>query len=184
MWFAGGSGTNQLIYSYDGITWTASASGNTFFTSVLSIAWNGSLWVVGGAVDGGGSIGYSPNGTTWTVAPSAASFDSFWTLASRRVAPYIGYSIGGGPTGYTGYTGNTGPTGDTGNTGPTGDTGPTGPTGDTGPTGPTGDTGPTGPVPSDYTPTTPADWTGTAPTTIQAALDRLAAGLVALSIYP
>jgi hypothetical protein len=60
----------------------------------------------------------------------------------------------------------------------------TGPTGFTGPVGATGYTGPTGPILSNYTPTTPADWTGSAPTTIQAALDRLAAGLVALSLYP
>jgi hypothetical protein len=65
-----------------------------------------------------------------------------------------------------------------------GATGATGFTGDTGYTGPTGEIGPTGPILTDYIPTNANDWTGTAPTTIQEALDRLAAGLVALNLYP
>jgi hypothetical protein len=62
-----------------------------------------------------------------------------------------------------------------------------GPTGITGTTGGTGPTGPTGPnISSDitYTPTTITDWTGTAPTTVSAALDRIAAALVVLNVYP
>jgi len=35
-----------------------------------------------------------------------------------------------------------------------------------------------------YTPTVSGNWTGTAPSTIGDALNRLAAGLVALNIYP
>jgi hypothetical protein len=76
-----------------------------------------------------------------------------------------------------------GPTGPTGQTGPTGETGPIGETGPTGYTGPTGETGPTGPMISNYTPGVEANWTGPPPTTIQEALDRLAAGLASLSVY-
>ena len=47
-----------------------------------------------------------------------------------------------------------------------------------------GPTGPTGGVGSAYTPATAGNWTGTAPTTIQSALDRIAASLVSLSRYP
>ena len=98
--------------------------------------------------------------------------NNFWNAIANTV----------GPTGSTGLTGATGPTGITG---PTGATGPTGRTGATGSTGSTGSTGPTGPTgPTTYTPAVSGNWTGTAPTTISSALDRLAAGLVALSIYP
>jgi hypothetical protein len=72
--------------------------------------------------------------------------------------------------------------GATGTTGPTGRTGPTGPTGQTGSTGGTGETGPTGPT--TYEPATPGNWTGTAPTTVASALDRLAAALNSLSVVP
>lgn len=44
-----------------------------------------------------------------------------------------------------------------------------------GPPGPKGDPGDA----TAYTPTTPANWNGTPPTTIQAALDRLAAWIAA-----
>jgi len=47
-----------------------------------------------------------------------------------------------------------------------------------------GPTGPTGGVGSAYTPATSGNWTGTAPTTIQGALDRMAAALVSLGRYP
>jgi hypothetical protein len=120
MWFAGGAFTpNTLLYSYDGIDWSSSTSGNAFFTYVSSIAWNGTVWLVAGTHNAASSLGYSPDGATWTVAPSASSFGAFWTLASRRVLPYVGYSTSGGPTGYTGPTGS-------GNTGATGPVGPTG----------------------------------------------------------
>jgi hypothetical protein len=33
MWVAGGSGTNTLAYSYDGLTWSASTNGNSIFTT-------------------------------------------------------------------------------------------------------------------------------------------------------
>ena len=151
MWVAAGIGDFTLGYSYDGINWTGSASGNSVLTSAgvgYSIAWNGSRWIAGG--DSGSIMASSVDGINWSAVTSPFS-TLCYTVASRRVLPYVGYNVMGGPTGYTGYTGYTGPT---------------------------------GPILSDYTPTTAADWTGTAPTTIQQALDRLAAGLVALSLYP
>jgi hypothetical protein len=50
--------------------------------------------------------------------------------------------------------------------------------------GSTGPTGPTGPVPSAYTPSTPGDWAGADPTTIEEALNRIAAVLTANSMSP
>jgi len=46
-----------------------------------------------------------------------------------------------------------------------------------------GPTGPTGGAASAYTPAVSGNWTGTAPTTIQGALDRIAASLVSLGRY-
>ena len=44
-----GNGTNRLGYSSDGINWSVSTSGNSVFPDgyILSLAWNGSLWVAG-----------------------------------------------------------------------------------------------------------------------------------------
>lgn len=79
-------------------------------------------------------------------------------------------------TGSTGGASSTGPTGMGGATGPTGELGPTGTDGTVGPTGPTG------PTPT-YTPLTPAAWDGS-PTTIQDAIDRIAALLFAQTGVP
>jgi hypothetical protein len=164
IWVAGCTGDNFILYSYNAITWYAAPSAATYIRYVYGLAWNGSLFICTAAPAYGGSTSTvitSPDGINWSSS-SASSLITSTTIgvASRRVLPYVGYSYGAGGGGPTGYTGNTGDT------------------------GPTGNTGPTGPIPSDYTPTTAGDWTGTAPTTIQQALDRLAAGLVALSLYP
>jgi collagen type VII alpha len=64
---AGGTGTNRLAYSYDGITWTGSTSGNSIITGTPGVvAWNGSLWVAGGS--GTNRLAYSSDGITWTVS--------------------------------------------------------------------------------------------------------------------
>jgi hypothetical protein len=121
---------------------------------------------------------YSYVTTHWLITGTVRYQNAFFntTVLANVISglpTYLSFMV----PGVVGPTGNTGPTGN-----PSIVTGPTGYTGSIG-TGPTGDTGPTGPMVSDYTPTTPADWTGTAPTTIQQALDRLAAGLVTLSVY-
>ena len=72
---AGGNGTNQMAYSYDGISWTASSSGNSIFNATCnSVAWNGIIWLAGGSENGGTSptnrIAYSTDGITWTASSS------------------------------------------------------------------------------------------------------------------
>lgn len=66
MWVAGGSGTNTIAYSYDGISWVGLGDISTGPTSTLgpctSVVWFGTKWV---AVDGGGSVATSTNGITW-----------------------------------------------------------------------------------------------------------------------
>jgi hypothetical protein len=61
-----------LAYSSDGITWTASTSGNGVFTDECrAVAWNGTLWVAGGS--GTNQLAYSSDGITWTVSTSGSS---------------------------------------------------------------------------------------------------------------
>jgi hypothetical protein len=66
IWFAVGSGTNTIAYSYDGISWTG--IGATIFTTAgLSIGWNGTYLVAGGS--GTNTFAYSTTGLTagtWT----------------------------------------------------------------------------------------------------------------------
>ena len=58
---AGGSGTNTLAYSSDGINWVA--SGGALFSACYAIAWNGTLWVAGGL--GTNRLAYSSDGINW-----------------------------------------------------------------------------------------------------------------------
>ena len=74
-WVAGGSGTNKIAYSTDnGITWNASASGNSLSGKLNSIVTNGTIWVAGGEgiqiVQSGRSntIIYSNDGINWTAS--------------------------------------------------------------------------------------------------------------------
>ncbi len=67
MWVAGGDGINRLAYSYDGINWTG--LGTIIFNFALCAAWNGTMWVAGGAGSGGGNtLAYSYDGINWTGA--------------------------------------------------------------------------------------------------------------------
>jgi len=73
LWLAGGAGTNRLIYSTDGYTWSASTQGNAAFvdSSCLTIAYNGSLWVAG-SNSSSNRLAFSTDGsTTWTPSTSA-----------------------------------------------------------------------------------------------------------------
>lgn len=58
-----GTGTNTLVYSYDGTTWTGLGK-SIFSTSCLCIKFNGKIWVAGGS--GGNSLAYSYDGINWT----------------------------------------------------------------------------------------------------------------------
>ena len=65
-WVLGGSGTETLIYSYDGISWYPSHNGNTIFSQCNSVAWSGSRWVAGGS--GANTIAYSTDGINWIAS--------------------------------------------------------------------------------------------------------------------
>jgi hypothetical protein len=60
--------TSQTMYSYDGINWQFSPTGNTFSNNyVNAMAWNGTMFVAGGA-----GSGYSYDGINWQ--PHSSSF--------------------------------------------------------------------------------------------------------------
>jgi hypothetical protein len=65
-WVAVGKNYNKIAYSYDGIGWTGSTSGNNLFTSGgWCVASNGtSRWVAGG--EGANTLAYSSDGIGWT----------------------------------------------------------------------------------------------------------------------
>jgi hypothetical protein len=72
MWVAGGNGTNRMAYSYDGINWTPSASGNSIFTGECkAVAYGNGRWVAGGY--GTNQMAYSTNGIDWTGSSSGNS---------------------------------------------------------------------------------------------------------------
>jgi hypothetical protein len=92
-WVVGSYSTNRIIYSSDGINWTASASANNIFGSTVnSVIWNGTFFIAGGD-------GLSPNeaistdGETWVNSSSIGSiFDTSTSsyFASRTVLPRAG----------------------------------------------------------------------------------------------
>jgi hypothetical protein len=187
---AGGLGTNTMGYSTDGITWAADISGSAMFTNrCWAVAWNGSQWVAGG--EGTNRLAYSYDGINWTGSTSG---NALITTAVQTVAWNGTYWLAGGAgtnqlayssDGIT-WTASTSGSAIITNTCygvasrrvlPNVGTTPVN-------VGATGPTGPTGPVPYAYTPSTPGDWAGADPTTIQEALDRIAAVLTANSMSP
>ena len=63
--------TTRLIYSNDGITWSASTNSNTLFNSINGIAFGGGKFVAVGINTGAtAGIAYSTDGITWTASNS------------------------------------------------------------------------------------------------------------------
>lgn len=90
---ATGSGTNQLVTSSDGVSWTPRTS--PFTSSTNCVAWNGTRWVAGGS--GSYVLAYSSNGVTWTGV----------SLANMTVVNGVAWgsgkwiAVGAGSAGYT-----------------------------------------------------------------------------------
>lgn len=74
LWVAVGSGTNNILISANGISWSPSGNnggGTGGFTTGRGVAWNGILWVaVGAAGSTASSIQYSSDGFNWTNSSS------------------------------------------------------------------------------------------------------------------
>jgi hypothetical protein len=79
------SGGNCLIYSNSSqaLLWSASANGNTIFTTrVNGLAWNGTRWVAGGS--GTNALGYSSDGITWSGSTNGNTiFSNVYGIASK-----------------------------------------------------------------------------------------------------
>jgi hypothetical protein len=69
----GTGSTNTIATSPDGITWTGQGI-NTFTTAGNDVTWNTKRWVAGG--QGGNTLAYSINGTTWYGAPNSGNLFS------------------------------------------------------------------------------------------------------------
>jgi hypothetical protein len=84
--------TNQSVISLssDGSNWSASLN-----CPVLgkSVAWNGSYWVVNGDDNTGNTLAISSDGSNWTSILNTFPGQIGFSVASRRVLPYIGLNI-------------------------------------------------------------------------------------------
>ena len=88
----GGAGTNTLLYSTDGNTFTG--LGNTSFSSnVLAIVYSSTLkvWLAGGS--GTNTLAYSPDGKTWTGLGKTIISSSVYTFA---YSPTLNRWVAGG----------------------------------------------------------------------------------------
>jgi hypothetical protein len=111
-WVAVGSGGNTILYSTDGITWTAASS--CFTTAGNGVTWNGSRWAAIGS--GGNTFGYSNDGSAWTssqtITPNQFGLASnnwtqsgvTWTASVSRTLDSNTYPAYGA---FNNYTGNT-----------------------------------------------------------------------------
>jgi hypothetical protein len=103
IWVAVGKGGNTILYSTNGITWTAATLNVTFSISGYGVAWNGNQFV---AVGEGRGILYSSDGITWnninnintfTIGSFGIAYDVAAPAATRLLAfdnmpNIIGYS--------------------------------------------------------------------------------------------
>lgn len=93
MWLAGGTGTNVLMFSSNGLIWRAVTS-FTILTTVESVAWNGSIWIAVGINVGNPTkiIAHSVDGIIWTDPGSNLNTIIAIpnTIAWNGVAWYVG----------------------------------------------------------------------------------------------
>jgi hypothetical protein len=82
---------SPLVYSYDGITWNNSPSAKVVFKScnVLSVAWNGKLWLAG-ANNGKAVLASSLDGINWSLVSGTVRFNN--TTTSVQQFGDAGYS--------------------------------------------------------------------------------------------
>ena len=103
LWVAVGMGSGcRVAYSSDGITWTASTSGNTLFpdgSECNTIAWTGSLWIVGGSTTNlDVSIAYSYDGINWTNSASGTDLAYYcYSMASNSTLILAGCNTSQNP---------------------------------------------------------------------------------------
>jgi hypothetical protein len=91
--------TNSLIYSSDGISWTASTNGSARMTFGSSVTWNGSIYIAGGSENINAPI--STDGNYWSsgtllnlssLLPAGYYNSQSIVIKSRNLLPYVGTS--------------------------------------------------------------------------------------------
>jgi hypothetical protein len=109
MWIAVGlrssDSTAHAIYSYDGYNWYESTSAASIFggsSGLAAVAWNGTMWVIGG-YGSGASLAYSYDGINWKKVTSVVPYvlgiaynSSMWIVVGNN-----GTGAGGDCIGYS-----------------------------------------------------------------------------------
>ena len=106
MWLAVGSSTGatvgvqtKVIYSYDGINWSGQT--NTLFNgSNYGVAWNGTLWVIGGT-SSNARLAYSYDGFNWSASTNGNTI--FTSYAYNITWGNDKFIVGGFGTNSMGY---------------------------------------------------------------------------------
>jgi len=88
LWLAVSKDTGIIIYSSDGITWTAN---DTPLAVANSVTWNGSLWLIVGttATESTNYLITSPDGLTWTPQSTPFSRPGQVVTSRRILSPTI-----------------------------------------------------------------------------------------------
>ena len=80
-----GGGTQQIMTSSDGNSWTGYTNGGLSWTTVYAVIWVSSFsrWVACGSTGSAGIIGYSTNGSTWVASTltSLSGSTGFYAVA-------------------------------------------------------------------------------------------------------
>jgi len=108
MFVAAGEGTNTLAYSYDGINWSASTSGNNAFSGGKSICigWNGLYWLAGGY--GANYISISTDGINWSGLNGSSTFTGMCSAILWTGSTWIAGGTSSSNTGIIAYSINNG----------------------------------------------------------------------------
>ena len=97
LWVAGGEGTYNLVYSYDGITWKDASfnNDNTLdMTKINSIKYDGSIWCAGGESDTSLSLLYSVNGKEWSKSTTSQNQMEMRIVKSIESDGYMWIAVG------------------------------------------------------------------------------------------
>jgi hypothetical protein len=89
MWVVSSFGAtlNRLIYSYDGLNWSASTNGNTIGDNTTNLLWDGSRWIVSSTSSD--LLNISNDGITWT-----ANTSNLRSIFSAQTSPVGTISVG------------------------------------------------------------------------------------------
>ena len=95
LWVAGGEGTYNLVYSYDGISWKdASFNNDIDMTKINSIKYDGSIWCAGGESDTSLSLLYSVNGKEWNKSTTLQNQMEMRIVKSIESDGYMWIAVG------------------------------------------------------------------------------------------